>query len=86
MKIIKIGAIWCPGCLFMKKTWDEIIKKYPDLEIVSYDIDMDDVSSYNIGETLPVIIFYNREKEYKRLIGEKKKEEIVNIIEEIRVL
>ncbi|MDD2391732.1 MAG: thioredoxin family protein [Bacilli bacterium] len=86
MRIVKIGAIWCPGCLFMKKTWDEVVKQYPDLEIVSYDIDMDDVSEYGVKETLPVIIFYNGDKEYKRLIGEKKIEEIVNIIEEIKEL
>ena len=24
MKIIKIGAIWCPGCLVMKKVWNNI--------------------------------------------------------------
>ena len=22
MKIVKIGAIWCPGCLVMKKVWN----------------------------------------------------------------
>lgn len=86
MKIVKIGAIWCPGCLFMKKTWDEVVKQYPNLEIVSYDIDMDDVSEYGVEKILPVIIFYNGDKEYKRLIGEKKIEEIINIIEEIREL
>lgn len=86
MKIVKIGAIWCPGCLFMKKTWDEVAKHYPNLEIVSYDIDMDDVSEYGVEKILPVIIFYNGDKEYKRLIGEKKIEEIINIIEEIKEL
>ena len=37
MKIIKIGAIWCPGCLVMKKVWKNIITNYPDiaLEIVN---------------------------------------------------
>ena len=28
MKIIKVGAIWCPGCLVMKKVWNNILKDY----------------------------------------------------------
>ena len=84
MKIVKIGAMWCPGCIVMKKIWDEIEKKYP-IEIVSYDLDMDneEVKKYDVGSTLPVIIFYKDDKEYKRLIGEKKLEDIENVIMEM---
>lgn len=84
MKIVKIGAMWCPGCIVMKKVWDEIEKKYP-IEIVSYDLDMDneEVKKYDVGSTLPVIIFYKDDKEYKRLIGEKKLEDIENVIMEM---
>ena len=84
MKIVKIGAMWCPGCIVMKKIWDEIEKKYP-IEIVSYDLDMDneEVKKYDVGSTLPVIIFYKDDKEYKRLIGEKKFEDIENVIMEM---
>ena len=84
MKIVKIGAMWCPGCIVMKKIWDEIEKKYP-IEIVSYDLDMDneEIKKYDVGSTLPVIIFYKDDKEYKRLIGEKKFEDIENVIMEM---
>lgn len=85
MKIVKIGAMWCPGCIVMKKIWDEILKENPDIELTSLDIDMDDVIEYNVGNTLPVIIFYKNNNEYKRLIGEKRKIDIENIINEIRV-
>ena len=30
MRIIKIGAIWCPGCLVMRKIWNNMIKDYPE--------------------------------------------------------
>ena len=40
MKIIRIGAIWCPGCLVMNKIWNKISKDN-SLEIVSLDYDMD---------------------------------------------
>lgn len=85
MKIVKIGAMWCPGCIVMHKIWDKITSNY-DIEIESYDLDMDseEVEKYNVGSTLPVIIFYENDKEYKRLIGEKKYEDIENVILEMR--
>ena len=39
MKVIKIGAIWCNGCLVMKPRWGEIEKKNPWLETEFYDFD-----------------------------------------------
>lgn len=84
MKIVKIGAMWCPGCIVMKKTWDKLKENY-DLDITSLDIDMDEeeVKPYNVGTTLPVIIFYKDNNEYKRLIGEKKYEDIEEVIKEL---
>lgn len=85
MKIVKIGAMWCPGCIIMNKIWKKIENEY-DVEIISYDIDMDseEVEKYDIGSTLPVIMFYNNDIEYKRLIGEKNYEDIENVILEMR--
>lgn len=82
MKIIRITAIWCSGCLVMKKIWREIEQEYPNLEITDYDYDFDNeiVKNYEVGKILPVVIFEKNDKQ-ERLIGEKKKEEIINIIE-----
>lgn len=84
MKIVKIGAMWCPGCIIMQKVWNKINENY-DLDITSYDLDMDseEVEKYNVGSTLPVIIFYKDDQEYKRLIGEKKYEDLENVILEM---
>ncbi len=86
MKIIKIGAIWCPGCLVMKKIWNEIVCEYPDTEIMEldYDMNMDEVKKYNPGNVLPVIIFMDGDNELGRLIGEQKKEKIIEKILEYR--
>lgn len=83
MKIIKINAMWCSGCLYMKKIWNEIEKDYPNLDITNLDYDMDEeeVMKYNPGNILPVVIFISENKEFVRLIGERKKEEIIKIIE-----
>ncbi|MBQ2872536.1 MAG: thioredoxin family protein [Bacilli bacterium] len=83
MKIIKIGAIWCPGCLVMKKIWNNILKDY-DLDILEldYDIDSDNVSKYNVGNILPVVIFLdNNGNELERLIGEQKESKLREIID-----
>jgi thiol-disulfide isomerase/thioredoxin len=84
MKIVRINALWCSGCLYMKKVWKEVEKVYPNLDIEQYDYDMDEdiVKTYNPGEILPVTIFYKDGNEYKRLIGEKNVDEITKVIEE----
>ena len=86
MKIIKIGAIWCPGCLVMKKVWKNIEKENElNIKELDYDIDKEEVEKYNIGNILPVIIFLNdKEHELERLIGEQKEEKILEIINKYR--
>ena len=77
MKVIKIGAVWCPGCLIMKKVWNNITRDYSNLEIINLDYDMDseEVSKYNPGKVLPVVIFLDdNSQELERLIGEQKEE------------
>ena len=86
MKILKFNAIWCSGCLVMKKTIKEIEELYPNIEIESYDydIDQDQVEKWNIGEIIPVLIFVDKKNnEISRLIGEKTKKEIIKEIERI---
>lgn len=85
MKILKFSAVWCPGCLLMKPIWNDVLKEVPNLDIIDYDYDLDEeeVNKYNVGDKLPVIIMINKEgKEIKRLVGEKKKDEIINFIKE----
>ena len=81
MKVIKINAVWCSGCLVMNKVWDRILKKY-DIETINldYDLDEDEVLKYNPGNILPVFIFYQGDKEVYRIIGEKKEEDLIKII------
>ncbi len=84
MKVVKINAIWCSGCLVMNKTWKRVLEKY-DIETVNldYDFDEDEVKKYNIGDILPVLIFYKDNKEVKRVVGEATFEELCDIIEEV---
>ena len=85
MKLLKFNAVWCSACLVMKKVWKEIIEEKPSLTIEEYDYDMDEdeIIKYNVGEKLPVVIMLDENgNEIKRLTGEKKKEEIIDFIED----
>ena len=61
MKILKFGAVQCPGCLSMSKIWNDIVFNN-DIEIEDYDIDFDEekCDKYEIGDILPVYIFASK--------------------------
>lgn len=81
MKIIKVGALWCPACLITNKALDKIKEEYDaEIENLDYDFDEEEVKKYNVGETLPELIFYIDNKEVDRLIGEKNYKDIEGVI------
>lgn len=84
MRVVKINAIWCSGCLIMNKVWKNILNKY-DIETVEldYDIDEEEVMKYNPGNILPVFIFFEGEKEILRIKGEIKESEMIKKIKEV---
>lgn len=86
MKFIKINAVWCGACIVTNKVWKEVKKDYPDIEVEELDLDFDEdeVKKYNVGDTLPVVIFMKDNQEVERLIGEKTKEEIYSFVERNR--
>lgn len=84
MKVIKIGASWCSGCVIMRPRWDKI-EKIRDIKTEYYDFDIYEdmlIEKYHINDKLPVFIFLdNQDNELERLIGEPSEEEILNIID-----
>ena len=74
-KIVEVSAIWCPSCLVMRPIYERIYKKY-NLCVTKLDYDADDISEYNVGNILPVLIIGD-----KRFIGEVKEKEIVDYLE-----
>lgn len=84
MEIVKIGAMWCSGCLIMNKIFREITNER-DINITSLDIDIDEEEAlkYEPGDILPVFIFFVDEREVHRMVGEHSKEEILNVIDGI---
>ncbi|MBQ8131084.1 MAG: thioredoxin family protein [Bacilli bacterium] len=84
MKVVKINAVWCSGCLIMNKIWNKILKQY-DIETINLDYDMDEEEalSYDPGNILPVFIFFIGDKEVRRIIGEKSEKEMFDVVKEI---
>ncbi|HHW69040.1 MAG TPA: hypothetical protein GX747_01695 [Tenericutes bacterium] len=85
MKIIRINAMWCSGCIVMKSRWRKIEKMYDGITYIDYDLDMDEheVTKYNVKDVVPVYIFLdNDDNILKRIDGEVSKTEIINSIEE----
>ena len=86
MKVIKIGAEWCNGCIVMRPRWQKIERENPWLETEYYDYDADKeiVERYGLEEgTLPTFIFLDKnDAELTRIHGEIPEKEIIQIIEE----
>lgn len=70
----------------MHKAWKNIKKAYPNIEIISLDYDMDseEVLKYNVGDILPVTIFYKDDLEVKRIDGEVKESVLIETIEGLK--
>ena len=87
MRVVKINAIWCSGCLVMNKIWKNITNKY-EIETLNLDYDMDEeeVNKYNVGDILPVFIFFDQDKEITRVIGEVSEKEMLNKLREVGLI
>ena len=86
MKVIKIGAVWCSGCLVMRPRWERLEKENPWLktEYFDYDQDKKKIEKYQIKSgRLPVFIFLDKKgREFLRLNGEISEKELAAIIKE----
>lgn len=83
MKVIKIGAVWCPGCVIMKPRWEEIEKEIPELETEYFDADENKeiLEKYEV-KNLPTFIFLDKDENViLKMDGEIDKEELLKIIE-----
>ena len=84
MKIIKIGAEWCPGCIVMKPRWKEIESEITDLKTEYYDFDKDKniVNKYlDENSNLPAFIFLDRKgNELEKLHGEISKKDLIELV------
>ncbi len=87
MKVLKFGAVWCPGCLIMRSRWKEIEQELPWLKTIYFDYDEDKeiVNKWQVSDVLPVFIFINKKnQELFRLSGEPSKKKLLSLINEYK--
>lgn len=83
MKVLKFGALWCPGCLIMNPRWKYLENEYSWLKTEYYDYDENEdfAKSHNVTSVLPVFIFLDKNNtEVFRLNGEHSKKELTEYI------
>lgn len=83
MKVLKFGAVWCPGCIIMKPRWKEIEEEnlWLNTEYYDYDEKEEIAKKWNVTSILPVFIFLdNNNKEVLRLNGEQSKKNLLELI------
>jgi len=84
MKILRIGAEWCPECIIMRLRFAEIEKEIPDLitEFIDVDKDKEIKKIWNIDD-IPTFIFLDKNgQEFLRLQKLIEKEDLLKIIKE----
>jgi thioredoxin 1 len=64
--IEKYGAPWCGPCRLL----DETLKEVTEVDVIKYDVDEnEDLVAEKKIRNVPVLIFYDGDKEVDRLIG-----------------
>ena len=87
MKILKIWAVWCSGCLVMWPLFKEIEKENPWLETSYYEYDdsPEIVEKYGLDWDVPYFIFLDKEGNILEKINwEFSKKEIMTRIEKYK--
>ena len=85
MKILKIGADWCPECVIMKFRWQEVEKEMPKLDTKSIDIDKNkEIKKERNIEDIPAFIFLDDSgAEIPRLTGLIEVRDLIDNIKKI---
>lgn len=77
-KIEKFGAAWCGPC----KVLDRTLQQVTEVDVIKYDVDeYEDLTEEKGIRNVPVLIFYDGDKEVDRLIGAVSLNKINEIID-----
>ena len=77
-KIEKYGSSWCGPC----KVLDRTLTQVTEVDVIKYDVDeYEDLAEEKGIRNVPVLIFYDGDKEVERLIGAVSLSKINEIID-----
>lgn len=80
--IVDFWAKWCMPCKFMLPILEEISKE-KNITIIKVNIDdyISIANEYNVN-SLPTLLFYKNNELKHQLIGSKRKDQIIDVIEQ----
>lgn len=84
MKVVKVWAVWCAGCIVMKPIWRDVESENPWLKTEYFDFDEDtlELEKYHVDGNLPVFIFLDKKwKEIERIHGEISRKDLLAKLE-----
>ena len=86
--VLDFYAEWCGPCRMLTPTIDELIKEYADdkdVKILKINVDEQPAiaNKFNV-RGIPNVVFIKDGELVTRFTGAKKKQDIINIIEEVR--
>ena len=69
--LAEIYASWCPGCKNIQPTLDQLVKDFPQIELVQLDVSTPSKAeaSQKIAKDLKIIDFYNVNKSKTATVG-----------------
>ena len=77
-RIEKYGSSWCGPC----KVLDRTLQQVTEVDVIKYDVDEhEDLAEEKGIRNIPVLIFYDGDKEVERLIGAVSLNKINEIID-----
>lgn len=86
MKVLKIGAVWCSGCVVMRPIWKKIESEntWLQTEYYEYDESPEIIKKYGLESgALPTFIFLDKSgNEITRIGGEIEESKVLEIIEQ----
>ncbi len=69
--IAEIYASWCPGCKNIQPTLDQLVRDFPQIELIQLDVSTPSKAeaSQKIAKDLQIIDFYNANKNKTATVG-----------------
>ena len=83
--IVDFFATWCGPCQMLAPILSEVDKEYEEVEIYKVDVDENQDAAMRYGvNAMPTLVFFKDGKEVERQVGLLPKEELIQIVEELK--
>lgn len=80
--IVDFFATWCGPCKMFAPVYEEVSKKFSNLEMIKIDIDKNvEYASKNNVMSIPTIVAFKNGREFSRFLGYKSNEELVEFLQ-----